>query len=363
MTSKNKKKHIVHFTSSLKRGGAEGVLHSLVVGLQDTYTQTVLYIHDGPYRKKIEACGVVCIQVKGMLTRYDPYFLYSVYKALQKLKPDGVHTLLWAATIAGRVVGCMLSIPVVTVYHGNLDQDGRVRNFFDRLTVSLSTVNCAVSSGVAGSLREIAPEVTPYVIHNGIDCTQKTRSKKRADIGYSRSSFIVGSVGRLVSIKRFDLLIDTLALLHAEGETIFLCIIGVGQELHSLQERVAQHALQQYVQFLVDVPAVEYYHLFDCFVLPSPREGISMALLEALCAHVPAVVVGNNHPVIQDGVSGYTVSTPRAQLLACAIKKIYKDRTQAQQLACAGYETAKNCFNRDVMLSGYKKMFHSAMKQ
>ena len=71
---KTENKNIVHFTSSLKRGGAEVILSSLVRGLSNSFDQTVLYIHDGPHRHTIERLGVICIQIQGIVNIYDPLF-------------------------------------------------------------------------------------------------------------------------------------------------------------------------------------------------------------------------------------------------------------------------------------------------
>ncbi len=353
---------LVHFTSSLKRGGAEAILSSLVQGLQHSFNQTILYIHDGPHRHTIERLGVNCIQVQGVVSTYDPLFLMRLYKIVCTLKPDVLHTLLWAATVSGRIVGRMLNIPVVSVYHGNVDQDGGLRNRLDRLTMPLSTVNCAVSSGVAQSIKTLSPNTSVSVIHNGIDCAQYKSTKKRADVGLPDDHFVIGAVGRFVGIKRFDLLIDALALLHKKDNSVRLCLIGTGPELNALRERARQQNVQNAVVFLVDVPAVDYYHLFDCFVLPSPREGISIALLEAMRAQLPSIVVSDSgHPVVRHERNGLVVPRADAQLLAHAIERVKTLPDSAHTLGVAARATVVKFFNRNAMITHYYQMFHTAI--
>src|SRR5690348_11311334 len=112
------KPKIVHITSSLQRGGAEQVLVTLIKGLQHAFHQTVIYLHDGPHRATIENLGVTCIPLRGYFSLYDPWLFLQLHTILKKIQPDLIHTLLWAATIAGRVAGRFLRIPVVSVYHG-----------------------------------------------------------------------------------------------------------------------------------------------------------------------------------------------------------------------------------------------------
>jgi len=353
---------IVHFTSSLKRGGAEAVLNSLVHGLQGSFDQTVLYIHDGLHRHTLEQQGIVCIQIYGIIGVYDPFFLMRLYKIMHALKPDLIHTLLWAAIVSGRVVGRMLNIPVVTVYHGNLDQEGIFRNTLDQLTMPLSTINCAVSSGVAQSIKVVSPSQSALIIHNGIESMYSESSRSRAGIGLTNDQFVIGAVGRLVKIKRFDLLIDAIALIHKKQSNVRLCLIGMGPEFDELHKQVQQQNLQHVVVFLLDVPAVEYYHLFDCFVLPSPREGVSIALLEAMRAHRSVIVVSESeHPVVHHEYNGLVVPYANAQLLAQCIKRIKGASDAACMLGLRARETVMRSFNRNAMVAQYTQMFRSVM--
>jgi len=356
------KPRIVHFTSSLKRGGAEGILYSLVAGLQDSFEQTVLYIHDGPYRHKLDALGIKCIKISGVFHTYDPGIFIRLYRELRRIRPHLMHTLLWAATVTGRVVGRLLAIPVVSIYHGNVDQDGLIRNIADRYTLSLSK-NGAVSPGVVKSIHTCLAKVPVMVIPNGIACKELSASVQRSDLGLDRAHFVVGSVGRLVKIKRFDVLLDAFMLIYKAHPEARLCLIGVGPELENLQEQARRLGVFQKVLFLVDVPAVDYYHLFDCFVLPSPREGISIALLEAMRARVPVVVVcQEQHPVVQHEHNGLVALYADAAEIMHAIDRLMRDEVEAHRLADEGLKVLNRSFNRNVMISKYSQLFHAEMR-
>lgn len=355
---------VVHFTSSLARGGAEAILSSLVKGLNGSFYQVVLYIHDGPHRKDIEQLGIECIQIRGLITTYDPWFFIRLYKVLKRIKPSILHTLLWSASVSGRLVGSLLRIKIVTMYHGNVDQNGRLRNFFDQHTLSLSHINAAVSLGVSKSVKTLYSPAQLHVIHNGIDCdAMPVIIKKRSDIGIDSAAFVVGSVGRLVTLKRFDIFIQTILLLQQKLENVHACIVGVGPELESLQKLTRLYGIENRVIFLIDVPAVDYYHLFDCFVLASEREGISIALLEAMRAKRVVIVVSpdNNHPVIKHKYNGLVVHNADAYQLMNAIILIKEQKKEAVVWAFNGYNTVKNCFNRNVMINKYRRIFHAVL--
>ena len=165
-----------------------------------------------------------------------------------------------------------------------------------------------------------------------------------------------------MGIKRFDLLIDAIAQLHKKDQAVRLRLIGMGPRLRALQERVRQQNVQNAVVFLVDVPAVEYYHLFDCFVLPSPREGISIAILEAMRAQLPSIVVSDDtHPVVRHEHNGLVVPRADVQLLANAIEYVKTVPDTADKLGIAARATVVKFFNRNMMIKQYGQMFHTAM--
>lgn len=355
------KPKIVHITSSLRCGGAEQVLVTLIAGLRSSFVQTVIYVHDGPCRAMIEQLGVECIPLRGYFGVYDPWSFWRLRALLKKIKPDLIHTLLWAATVIGRAVGYTLRIPIVTVYHGNVDQHGTFRNIVDRATFSWSAVNCAVSEGVATSIRTLLFDSSVTVIHNGIAAEVLVEKKQLIDIGCAHNNIIIGAVGRMVPLKRFDLLIDAVAQLYPSLPQLRLCLIGDGPALPSLRAHATACGVQEAVIFVGAAQALAYYPLFDCFVLPSPREGISIALLEAMRAGIPAIVVTEEkHPVIEDGVHGSVVS-PNAASIAGAINALIYDKKRAQELANLGTVLVRNSFNSDVMCMHYAKIFHAVI--
>src|SRR5579859_5390998 len=100
-----KRKKVVHLISSLKIGGAESLLYDLIVGLgNQDYEHHVIYFHHGPHVARLEQLGVSTYQVRGIITLYDPIFFWRLARLIKKLKPDVIHSALWAANFAGRII-------------------------------------------------------------------------------------------------------------------------------------------------------------------------------------------------------------------------------------------------------------------
>jgi glycosyltransferase involved in cell wall biosynthesis len=114
-------------------------------------------------------------------------------------------------------------------------------------------------------------------------------------------------VGRLIGHKRIDMLLDAMAVLHADGTPVSCRVIGDGPERESLHEQAAQLGLADFVDFRPDVrEQKEVFSLVKAAkaaVFPSDREGFGAAVLEALACGIP--VVTTNSP---DNLSQHLVT-------------------------------------------------------
>ena len=93
-----KKKVLVHVISNLGVGGAETVLYHLLRRLSsDEFDHKVVYFYEGPYVEKIKQLQIPVYQVKGIVCAYDPLFCMRFFGLIKRLRPDCLHTVLWAA--------------------------------------------------------------------------------------------------------------------------------------------------------------------------------------------------------------------------------------------------------------------------
>lgn len=352
---------LVHVTSSLCMGGAEKVLYLLVKALQqEGYDQVVIYVHAGPFVDKLHELGIKTYQLRGFFWRYDVLFFIRLYRLLKKERPSVIHSLLWAANIASRLCGWLASIPIVSVYHNNVDQDGYIRSFFDQLTISLATHNVAVSEQVAQSIiqRSWLPTQRISVITNGIDLeceTLRWRSKK--ELGIPEDCFVIGAVGRMVPVKRFDYLIDAYA--QSGLASSCLVIIGSGPLEKDLRGQVESLHIGSKVHFLTDHEALLYYQLFDCFVQPSEKEGISLALLEAMSFCKAVMVMGDNrvHSVISHDYDGLVVEPHNRREFIDGLRYFYYNHEDRAVLGSRAKETVQKRFGMAPMVRQYQELF------
>lgn len=365
MRSSQKKRTILHFISSLKYGGAECMLADLITELPN-FQHYVVYMHDGPIRTRLEAMGVTCIQLKGLTHFFDPVGWWRLYQYIQRIKPDVLHTALWAANLLGRCIGRLLGIKTISVIHAVRAHQGNLRTAIDAMTFWCSDEVVAVSAGVKQSFEayRFIQRRSMKVIHNGINIErvyEEARGEQlsRSSLGYAQDDFIIGAVGRLVPVKNFELLIQSIAALSKEIPACKLLLIGQGPLEHTLRKLANERGIQDQVHFLLNVNARPYYVLFDCFVQPSWHEGLSMALLEALCFSVPAVVSGRNreHEVIEHHKEGMVVEPGSQEQLMEAIHELYRKPALRKGLGKEAFNKVKRQFGIQKMVEAYDKVF------
>lgn len=358
-----KKLHLVHVISNLGIGGAEGVLFQLLRNLNTSeFKHTVVYFHDGPYVKKINKLGIKTYQVNGLLFTYDPIFMVRFFLLIKKLKPGCLHTLLWAANLLGRLTASIFKIPHVEVLHNNIEQNGLVRLALDRITAHQRGELVVVSDGVHDSLKKYAPWLLyrpAQVIKNGIADEESKSQITRKSLGLTESHFIIGSVGRFEWVKNYGLLLTAFALLYDDHRRARLVLVGQGSQEKFLRKRAYDLGIDDRVIFVVGKDAKPYYELFDAFVMASPKEGISLALLEAMQVGVASVVTSstNSHDVIEDKKNGFLVPAGDPVALAQKIDQLIQSRALRRRIAEAAKKRIAEDFKIKTMIQEYKKLY------
>ena len=160
-------------------------------------------------------------------------------------------------------------------------------------------------------------------------------------------------VGRLVSYKGVDVLLDAMA--KTSGVELF--VIGSGNLDDELAEQTERLGIKDKVHFLGTVETDELKSAFndcDVFVLPSVTraECFGLVQLEAMVYGKP--VINTSLPtavpeVSLNNVSGLTVTPGSADELADAINKLAADSEQREAFGRAARKLCQENYNLDIM--------------
>lgn len=268
---------------------------------------------------------------------------YFAYKNLKKLmlkeKYDLVHTHTPVASAVVRLV-CrnMKSVTVFYTTHGFHFFKGAplqnwllyypVEKWLSRYTDALITIN---REDYERAKKFFKPGRIEYVPGVGFDGDQFREAgtdipAKRIELGLPEGAFAVLSVGELNHNKNHETVIRALARLNDGGIHYLIC--GQGPLENHLRNLIRELGLESQVHLLgfrKDIPAI--CKASDVFVQPSFREGLPVALMEAMAAGLPAVCsdIRGNSDLIENGKGGYLIKPGDVDGFAAALDEIHHD--------------------------------------
>lgn len=241
---------------------------------------------------------------------------------LRKAKPDLIWTSLTRATLIGQQVGRRLGVPVVSWQHAAyLKPANRIllRSF-----QQLSDLWIADSRSVGALTAErlaVPPErLAIWPIFGADPNAQQARAWSPGE------PVRIGSLGRLHPVKGYDVLIEAIARLRAQGfgalSPFEVSIAGDGAQREPLQARITAFRLDnvRLAGFAGDPQS--YLAGLHLYVQPSRSEGLCVAVHEAMQASLPCVVsaVGELPHSVRDGETGLVVPPDDPAAMAQALR-------------------------------------------
>ena len=250
-----------------------------------------------------------------------------------------------------RVVATLRRKPLVATWHEvwgpeyweeYLGSGGRLAWWIERLSMRLPDQIIAASAETAERLHRHLGEHAPVLVApNGIDL----QAVRDAEPSQDTTDLVV--VTRMMVHKRLDMLLDAVALLHADGRPVTCRIIGDGPEHEALHEQATRLGIAAFVDFRHDVrEQKEVYSLIKAgrvFAFCSEREGFGIAVLEALACGVPVVTTSSpdnlaQHLVTRSERGLVCEHTPEALALTLATVLSAQDEPGGEDLWLGDYD-------------------------
>ena len=157
-------------------------------------------------------------------------------------------------------------------------------------------------------------------------------------------------IGRMLKDKGIAELVEACRTLKKHGENITLQLLGPVDEnpssFHASQ--IAAWELEGFCEYLgVHQDVRPFIGRADVFVLPSYREGLPRATLEAMAMGKPVVTtdVPGCRETVVDGVNGFLVSARDVDALAYAMTMFFRDPSRVDVMGDASLEIVKKRFD------------------
>ena len=309
-------------------------------------------------------------EVRALALRSD-LDLWSVWRArgaLRDLSPDLVHLHTGRAAWLGGLAAKRAGLPAIVTRR--MDREVR-RGWRTRLVYEgIASKVAAISHSVAETLvRGGVPRERIVVIPSSIDpsaCRPRgSRAELRAKFGVRDDRPVVLTLGSLVRRKGIDVLLVALSELSARRIRPLVWIAGEGPERAALEDLARGLGLDE-VHFLgrrLDV--WDLLCAVDVFAMPSRREGLGVAALEAFAAGcaVVASCVGGLAEVVEDEVSGLCVVPGDPRALARALERLLADPQLRARLAGEARTHMETRFHVDNMVRAYESLYREVLDE
>jgi sugar transferase (PEP-CTERM/EpsH1 system associated) len=357
--------HIAHVVLSLQPGGLENGVVNVVNGLDaDRFRSTVICLKQaGEFAQRLKAPGTT-VHTMGLQPGNDWGLPWRLSRLLRREGVDVVHTRNAESFFYGAAAAKLGGIRhLVHSEHGRTFDDKPARFRLQRLLSSGADAIFTVSEQLKRDLCVhvgLAPRKVE-VLYNGVDLSRfgsTRREAARVALGLAKDTIVVGSVGRLVSVKNYALLIR--ALRDPGLAKVSTILIGEGPERAALEQQIQSDGLSDRVRLLGHRDDVHtLLSALDVFVLPSLSEGMSNTLLEAMACGVPPVAsrVGGNGEIVADGVHGRLFASGDEQALRAALLELCLDEQRRKAFGQAGQHRVKSAFDLGVMVRNYESLY------
>jgi glycosyltransferase involved in cell wall biosynthesis len=366
----NSMSRILHIIPTLDRSGAEKQLTLLATRLarEEFDPHVCVLTRTGPYEQELKQAGVP-VTVIGKPLKIDPGAFLRLKRHIASLRPDLVHTWLFAANSYGRAAALAAGVRHIVaaercvdpwkVWH-ELAIDRWLARRTDRIVVN--------SSGVRDFyVRHGLPQEKFVVIPNGISApppTDISREELHSELGLPTGARMIGAVGRLWPQKRIKDLIWAADLLKVIRDDVHLLIIGDGPHRRRLEQFRRQVRIEDKVHFLghrSDVPRLMPH--FDLFWLGSEYEGLPNVIMEAMIAGVPVVAtdISGNRDLVVPGETGYLVPVGDRAALARQAVKLLDDAELARRLGEAGRRRVLEEFSVERMVERHVQLYRELL--
>ncbi|HEX5131728.1 MAG TPA: glycosyltransferase family 4 protein [Candidatus Krumholzibacteria bacterium] len=318
----------------LGHGGAQRQLFLIAESLRERARLQVIAfaVPEHPYAARLRAAGV---DVTGIPRRssVDLRRLRDLTATLRAFRPDVIHGFLDASNAYAYLAARQLRVPAVLSLRSDRLRARGVRSL--ALRAMLRAAAAVVTNSLAGH---------DYLVdHVGVASARVTHVPNivvaQAPRPAPEDPLLVGCVGRLVALKRFDAVIEAVAIVRRTHPATTLLVVGDGPAAQDLRDAARALGVDDAVCFAGAVEdTAPLFARMACLVVASEHEGLPNAALEAMAAGVPVVAVpaGDLPRLVVDGVTGILATDASPPTLAAAITRALTDPALARTAAREG---------------------------
>jgi len=303
------------------------------------------------------------VRILSIFSYHNPINILKLAFLLKKAAPDIVHTHGYFASVIGRIAAKIVRISGV-IYHIHTSFYENIRkknilmeNLLSRITDKIVFVSQAAKDSYLPYLK--VKENKTLLISNGASDTNLRANLKKLN-------FKVATVASLTPHKGHRYLIEAAKIILNKMPQFEFFIIGKGPLSEDLRNQVSSLRIKSSVKFLGQ--RMNIYRLLskmNLFVLPSLREGLPLAAIEAMAVGLPLIVtnVGGLPELIRNGQSGLIVPPAEPLQLAKKIMNVFNNPDKLKKMGKESRRIFEEKFRSEKMVKKLENLYLEIIKK
>lgn len=369
--TENMRLKICQIIPTLVQGGAEKQLALLAAGLDRERFEchVIALTHSGPYEKVLREQGIA-VHVIGKRGKLDPTAYWRLVRKLREIKPDVVHSWLFAGNSYGRLAAHRTRVPVIVAGERSVDPWKQWWNYaVDRYLLKFTTTIATNTSAVAQFYSRHGISQNRFtVIPNAVTLPQFKRLNREQvfeRLKLPPKSKLVGAVGRLWKQKGYPELVWSGELLRVALTDVCVVVIGDGPDRDALMKYRDQVGASDAVRFVGHRDdALELMSGFDLLWNGSLYEGQSNTILEAMALGVPVVasdIPGTRDLVIHEQ-TGMLYPLKDVGALTRYSNMLLRDPVRCQAMGQAAQQRITDHFSLAKMIAAHETLYEQLFR-
>ena len=363
-----KRLRVMQITWSLVAGGSEVYALKLASNLDARRFESLMCAMDqgGKLEGEIDRLGIprfIMVRKPGI----DWRMMFKLRRLFRQNKVDVIHTHHFNQLFYSALAAKLSGVRVIHTEHdiAQYKQNPRLRTLLKMCSMACDRI-VAVGVEVEAYLRDEIG-ITPQklcVARAGVELSPTdARAEMRRELGLASDDRVAAIVARLSPEKNHVLLLSAFAEVVKQMPQAKLVIVGEGPEQAAIIEAIERLGLGGRVNMLgVRRDVSQILSACDAFVLSSNREGLPIAVLEAMAASKPIVAtdVGDLNLLVKNDQTGRLVPPGDATQLAEGLCEVLGDPANAERMGKAARDLVARDFSLEAMIKTHEAMYASS---
>ena len=317
----------------------------------------------GPLEPDIENSGIPYL-IMNRRPGLELSLMWRLYRLFRKHRPAVVHThhfnQLFYSALGARLAGARI---VHTEHSVEYLKNRRFRIALRLLSILCDRVIAIGNDGRRALASQVGiPARKLVVMRAGVNLSafRISQSEARRVLGIPDSQPVVAIIARLFPEKNHKLLLAAFKEVARRISGARLLIAGEGVEKQAIADEISRLGLAGSVDLMgVRRDVARILAASDLFVLSSDREGLPIAVLEAMAAGKPVVAtaVGDLPAIVRDGETGFLVPAKDVARLAEAICSVLSQPELAAEMGLNARRFVEESYSVESMITRIEELY------